>query len=479
MNILFVYTLVERPLFQKKALDSWTKIQLGISYLSAMLKKAGHRTELVIPRPFRIQHDIDKILREFQPEVVCFTSVASKYPTVEKIANYIRKKASQAFLVIGGPHASLQPRELEKGPYDAICVGEGEYPMVEMAEALEKNKEPTGISNMWIRKGGSFERNKNRDFVENLDKLPFPDRELWKPWVKNDRYHMILSGRGCPWNCTYCCNHAFRRLARGKYFRHRSQSNIMKEVAQLCEDFPDVSHIYFEIETIAAHPSWIFKLCNILEEFNASRKTPLHFGTNIRARRATSFKPLFEAMRRAGFTEINLGIESGSERLRVDILRRLETNEDLIRTCDEARQAGLQINAYNMIGIPGESIEDFHQTIELNRRCSPDRNYLSIFYPYPGTHLHRFCIESGIPIKIKKERLERFTPVLRLPGFSKRMILHYFRWFDWYVYSGNRTIVKILSQALYRTLGAHHFLFQIFRFVTSIKVIARLRHHTH
>lgn len=477
MNVLFIYELLDRPFLQKIALNSWTKIQLGISYISALLKQAGHQTRLLIPRHAFYKHDVDTAVKEFPPDVICFTSISSTYPYVESIARYIRRKVPQVFLIIGGPHASLQPLEVSQGPYDAVCVGEGEYPMLELLSTLEKKEEPTDIPNLWLRKGDEIEKNSCIEFIANLDKLPFPDRDMWRPWVYNDKRHMILIGRGCLWSCTYCCNHAFRRLTTGKYVRQRSPSYILKEVKQLCEDFPDVTDVYFEVESIATQPHWIFDFCKRLEAFNASREKPLNFGTNIRARRKGSFQQIFKAMRQAGFSEINLGLESGSESIRINVLRRLETNEDLIRTCDEAHEAGLRINAYNMIGIPGETPEDFKETIELNRRCLPERDYLSIFYPYPGTHLHRQSVEMGYCARDRKQNPERFKPVLKLPAFHQRKILHYFRWFDWYVYSGKKSIFKILGQVIFRTLGIHWFFLQTFRSITSFGLLARHARH--
>jgi radical SAM superfamily enzyme YgiQ (UPF0313 family) len=472
MNILFIYTLLDRPFLQKKALNSWTKIQLGISYISSLLKKAGHPAHLLIPRIMFYRHDIKKSIKEFQPDVVCFTGISSIYPYIEKIARYTRKKAPNAFLIIGGPHASLHTREVFMGPYDAVCVGEGEYPMLDVVSALERKEQPSGIANMRFKRDGTVGKNSNREFIENLDKLPFPDRKMWRPWIQNDKHHVILLGRGCLWSCTYCCNHAFRRVAKGNYVRHRTTSNVINEMKQLCNDFPDVSKIYFEVESVANYPHWILQLCKSLEKFNAARERPLEFGTNIRAHSGINYKEIFQALRRAGFTEINIGIESGSESLRADVLRRLESNEELVKTCDEAHDSGLSINAYNMIGLPGESVQDFKKTIELNRRCEPAQSYLSIYYPYPGTHLYRQCEIKGLFARDKKQNPERFKPVLKLPQFPQRKILHYFRWFDWYVYSGKKSSLHILGQMLYRWIGGHWFFLQIYRSIMSFRLFS-------
>lgn len=475
MNALFVYTLPDAPLPPAKPLNSWTKIQMGISYVSSAMKEAGHRTRLVVPRRRHIEKDVNRVFQEFSPNIICFTAVSTEYPFVEKAARHLREKAPEAYSIIGGPHASLQPDELMKGPFDALCVGEGERPMVELALFLQEGKQPKGIPNLWIKRDSSIEKNETREFIENLDELTFPDRKMWSPWVEHDTQHTILLGRGCPYNCTYCCNHMLRKLANGKYVRFRSPSNVIQEIRDVSENFPDISEIFFEVETITANQNWALEFCAMLEEFNASRDSPIEFGTNVRVLRNKSLKPLFEAFSRAGFKYINIGIESGSERIRAEVLRRIYSNEDLIRTCDEAHACGLRINAYNMIGLPGETPDGFKQTLEVNQRCHPEGNYLSIFFPYPGTELHRLCVERGLNMRLKEESMERFTPVLGLPEFPDKLVKHYFRWFDWYVYKGKKPFLKILSHVALRTLGAYPKLYRAFRFLTSRGPLAELK----
>lgn len=477
MNVLFVYTLPDAPLPPARPLNSWTKIQMGLSHISSVMKKAGHRTELIIPKRRHFENGVDRVIQEFSPDIICFTAVSTEYSFVEKVAFHIREKAPYAYLIIGGPHASLQPEEVSRGPYDALCIGEGEYPLLELSAELEEGKEPTRISNLWIRKGQSIEKNDTREFIQNLDEIPFPDREVWRPWVEHDAQHTILLGRGCPYNCTYCCNHRLRKLAEGKYVRFRSVPNVMEEIRDLAEKFPDISEIFFEVETITANQDWAFEFCEKLKEINASRENPIGFGTNVRVLRNKSLKPLFEAFSRAGFKYINVGIESGSERVRTEVLKRIYSNEDLIRTCNEAHESGLRINAYNMIGLPGETLDDFKKTLEINRRCLPEGNYLSIFFPYPDTELHKICLERGLNVQLDEESMERFRPVLGLPEFPDKLVSHYFRWFDWYVYRGKRPVLKILSHVTLRTLGASPKFFRAFRFVTSRGPFAALRRH--
>ena len=134
--------------------------------------------------------------------------------------------------------------------------------------------------------------------------------------------------------------------------RLRSQENVLAELRELVAEFPAVEYVYFEIETISADQEWAFRFAELLEEFNSRRKKPLDFALNLRVHANTRFRRLFEALKRAGFIYVRIGIESGSPRVRNEILKRNETNDDIIRAFDDAREVGLHTYAYNLVGLP-------------------------------------------------------------------------------------------------------------------------------
>lgn len=254
MKIMFIYSLddIQSTL---KPLWSWSTIQFGISYIASVLKAHGHQTRLVVLGNNKFK-DGTKLLKaqidEFVPDIICFTAVSSQYSFIEKIAKYIRRQWPDTFLIIGGVHATLNPDVVIKGPFDVLCIGEGEYPTLELCGQLEEKQFPHGIANLWIKlPSGSIEKNDPRDFIQNLDMLPFPDREMWKPWIngQNEAELAILLGRGCPYDCTYCSNHALRKTARGKYVRMRSPENIMEELSFLHNNYQNL-RIYFEVESL-------------------------------------------------------------------------------------------------------------------------------------------------------------------------------------------------------------------------------------
>ncbi|MCK5522395.1 MAG: cobalamin-dependent protein [Thiomargarita sp.] len=214
MNILFVYTVSYALSPPAKPLVDWTEISFGISYIASVLEQAGHKIQLVVLRREQFKNDIDRVIQDFQPRLLCFTPVATEYPFVKKIAQYFRETIPQSYQIIGGAHASLQPLDVLKGPFNAVCISEGEYAVVELAEFLEKEKRPTLIPNLWIKQGDSIEKNATKPFIQQLDEIPFAHREMWRPWVDCNTKHSLLVGRGCPFTCAYCCNHALKKLTK-------------------------------------------------------------------------------------------------------------------------------------------------------------------------------------------------------------------------------------------------------------------------
>ncbi len=462
MNVLFVHS-EEDAYSPEKPISLWERMQFGISYISSYLKQAGHSTRLVVLTG-ATQNLIQDYVEEFQPGLVCFTAVFSQLRFMSEVAATLKMSHPDLYLLIGGSHASLDPDSCIQADFDAVCVGEGEEPTLELVEQLESGRRPAGIPNLWIKRDGEVEKNPTRPFRRDLDSLPFPDREMWFPWLAfPESRPSVLLGRGCPFQCTYCSNHALQRLAPGPYVRFRSAENIIAELEEVTERIPASPDIYMEVETFGVNTRWAMELCEHLEAFNARREQPISFGTNLRVTRNNHQGELFQALGKANFKFINIGLESGSERLRSEVLKRDYSNEDVIGAVRLARENGLQIGIYNLIGIPGETPADFRETIRVNRACQPDWFLLSVFFPYPGTDLHRLASEQGLLDGPLDMQLERRRPVLDLPGFSKRQVQRRHNWFAFSVYRGHRPMHEILFVVSRARIFQSNFLLRIFR----------------
>ncbi|MCY2990062.1 MAG: radical SAM protein [Planctomycetota bacterium] len=479
MRVLFIYSLDDVQSV-RTPLRSWATIQFGISYISAVLKAEGHETQLLVLGSNQWEASAKPVrtcLEEFTPRLICFTATCSQYAFIERIAGLIRRQWPDKYLAIGGPHATLQPDAVMAGPFDALCLGEGEYPTAELCRQLEHQQVPSGIANLWIRSPqGTVERNEPREFIQDLDQLPFPDRDMWRSWMREqpEGELAVLLGRGCPYDCTYCSNHALRKVAPGRYVRMRSPGNILQEVAFLHRNVPH-ERIYLEVETIALNKAWTIELCSRLAAFNSTLPHAISYGCNFRISLQSIDGDLFAAFEKANFYKINIGLESGSERIRRDVLKRNYSNDDFLRAVALARQHGLKVYVFNMIGLPGESRRDHEETVFLNRRCQPEGHYTGIFYPYPGTELHTMCLQQGLLREPLDTRMERKQPALDLPGFSKRQIRSAYAWFNYRVYKGHKPLWKILMQVLLVRIRSHPTANLLFRRLVQLPGLRQLR----
>lgn len=482
MKILFIYSLDDiHP--SRKPLRSWSGMQFGISYISSLLKTHGHQTCLVVLASNYCKDSIKQLtarIEEFNPDLICCTAVFSQYQFIEKMARFVKTRWHDRFLMLGGVHATLQPEEVINGPFDAICIGEGEYPTLELCQQLEFRQVPHGIANLWIKTvDGGIEKNQPRGFIQDLDLLPFPDHAMWEPWIhdRNDDEMVILAGRGCPYDCTYCSNHALRTAAQGNYVRMRSPENILGEVEFLYRNYPH-RRLFFELETLDCYKRWTSELCSKLADFNASVPDPVAFGSNYRINPQTVDENLFSVLEKANFKDINIGLESGSERIRRNVLKRNYTNDDFLKVVSIARRHGLKIFLYNMIGLPGESLDDHKETVYLNRQVQPEGHFTGIFYPYPGTELHTICLAEGLIQKTAVVRMERKQPVLTLPNFSKSQVRSAYTWFEYHVYRGVKPLWNILVHVAFvkinsSSLGSFLFNFLLKRTVQPLAASLR------
>ena len=152
MKTLFIYSFYDINTPQKPMITPETA-QMGISYISSLLKMHGHDTSLLVlgRTSGRLNYGIiDKRLSEFKPDIVAFSTVSTEYSFVTGLARHIRKNSPKTYLIIGGAHVSLNPEGV-LSDYNALCIGEGEFPVLELVSQLSKGAKPAGIQNLWIK----------------------------------------------------------------------------------------------------------------------------------------------------------------------------------------------------------------------------------------------------------------------------------------------------------------------------------------
>jgi anaerobic magnesium-protoporphyrin IX monomethyl ester cyclase len=205
------------------------------------------------------------------------------------------------------------------------------------------------------------------------------------------------------------------------------------------------------VETIGVFKQWTLDLCADLQRLNRTLPQAITFETNLRVSAKTLDPELFQALASANVRRINIGLESGSERVRKDILGRNYSNAQFRRAVQLAHEHGMVVNVFNMIGIPGETMADHLETVRLNRECRPNSSFTSIFFPYAGTELYRVCERRGLLAAPLDARKERKKAALDLPEFRRRSVQRAYDLFDWRIHKGHWPLhVRI------RKLVRHH-----------------------
>ena len=389
MKILFVYpNIVESP----------KDISTGLAMLAAVCKKKGHQVSLIDSSFGITDLEVIKKAKEFNPNLVAITIATNDFEYAVHLSTLL-KKTLKVPIIAGGYHPTTAPEEaIAKECFDMICIGEGEETLLDVADAVEKNKSLYKIKNLWIKKTveGRMKIIKNpiNPLIENLDSLPFPYRELfdYKRYLKwNHGTVTFISTRGCPFNCSYCINNLLIKMYKGKgcYVRFRSIDHLFKEIKEVLNRYSSfIKNIEFYDDTFTLNQER-------LKEFCKRYKKEIGLPFNLNARVNAVNLEMFKLLKEAGCVRVSMGVECGDDYIRNKILKRNMTDEQIISTFKAAKDAGLKTCSFNMIGIPFETKESIKKTINLNRKCKPDYVGVTIFNAFHGIELYELCKKNN------------------------------------------------------------------------------------
>ena len=417
MRVLFVYSDISGAEYYGAR-----KYYSGLGSLSAVLKAAGHETSLLyLQRPIPPDAFTEQV-EQIAPDLVAFSSTTHQYPHIEVYARHLKKVHPSLVTVCGGTHPTLVPKEVMASPgFDIVCLGEGEYPLRDLVERIEVGQDFGQIPNLWLRRGEKTVRNPLRPLIADLDVLPYVDRELFDfddMLVANDGWVDVMSGRGCPYNCSYCCNHGLRQQYQGlgRYVRFRSADHIVGELRALRDRYA-VKTINFQDDIFTLDRKWTLAFC---EAYADAFEYPFWINSRVES---ILDEQVVAALAEAHCVGVRLGIENGTEALRETVLRRTMSNKDIIAAVRLAKSYGLKIYTTNMIGVPGETPETIQSTIDLNRELAPDNFQFSVFYPYPMTALYDTCVAQNL-IKPGAELTSYYgkESVLHLPTLTDKAL---------------------------------------------------------
>lgn len=388
---------------------------LGLSYLASILKKAGHNVtiydadcnkdskgmdytrlpemyaaylkELRNPENHLIK-ELSETLKTCRPDIVGITVMTPKAASAFTVASLVKKYDKKCHVVFGGPHATLKPEEVLtiSGDVDFVISGEGEGAFPELVHLLEKKEGGfEKIAGLSYYRDGRKASSGSGKFIDNLDTLPFPDREslLGADTYTSEDMGLIMGSRGCPFNCSYCATQIWTRKV-----RYRSIPNIIEEIKYVNERY-GTHQFTFKDDSFTVSKKRVAEFCDALLKVGLKVK----WDCNTRADLVDL--PLLKTMKKAGCNSIKVGVESGSERI-LKIMDKGVSLEQVKESAKLFRKAGIHWTAYFMMGVPTETKEDVKETVKLLYEIKPSFASVGVYEPFPGTKLFDIGVERGL-----------------------------------------------------------------------------------
>jgi radical SAM superfamily enzyme YgiQ (UPF0313 family) len=422
------------------SVNSKARYHPGIASLSAVLKQAGHNTDLLDINKLDYQL-IETYIKAAKPDIIAASTNTHQYFYIKDIIEFVAEKFQHIKIIIGGIHPTLEDNLLNeiKG-LDAVCKSEGEKPLLDYVQSIENGGNLLNIPNIQFKRESGIIRNNIEYYVPDLNKLPFPDYSIFPAYkVKDLHFPMrFLFNRGCPFNCTYCCNHILKKnYPPGKYVRFKKPQRVIEELIHFSELY-NFDHFVIDDDVFTLNKKWLLEFCNLYPERLKSKT----FEINVRV--GTVDREMLRALKDIGCSLVKIGLESGNEKIREEVLGRKIRQADIIATADMIKQEGIKVHTFNMVGVPNETRKNVWETIILNRRIKPDRTQLTVFYPYPYTKLGEYCIKNNLVYKRFDDSYFSRTILKRNAlGLSVFEINHFVNFFKVYVYFGwNKAKIK-------------------------------------
>ncbi|MCX5886685.1 MAG: radical SAM protein [Proteobacteria bacterium] len=397
----------------------------SIMSLSAYLKREGHTCEIIFAHA---RQNLVNDVREREAQVVAFSCTSGRHLWAMKVGR-ILKQHLNVVTVIGGPHATFFPDIINDAAFDVVCVGEGEEAILELMNNLEKKKPIKNIANLWVKEGDQIHRNPIRPLIQDLNALPAPDREIYMdvPYIREyqrDTF-IFMTGRGCPYNCSYCYNKAAKTLYRGKgrFVRRMSPEKAIAELKEANTRYR-LNGIIFEDDTFTINLDWLREFLPLYR-----KEVNVPFICNARGDNMSSEMAGMLAM--AGCRGVKIGVEAGNEEIRINILKKNVSNEQLIQAAQHLQKEGIEIQCFNIVGIPGGDLDKDFETLSFNAKLKANHTWCSIMNPYPQTEIREIALAKGL-LDVNQTTEDFFCEsyfidtALNLPDKRKVVNLHHF-----------------------------------------------------
>lgn len=385
---------------------------VGLSYIGSVLKKNGYDVVIYdVDREIRdtgelnfseeyknlenylkeINNDnhfiwkrILKIVQDYAPDVIGITSMTMKFGSVVKTAKICKIAKPEARVIVGGSHATDWPEICFQSSYIDFCIsGEGEESILELLKAIENNyMDFSGINGVSFKNNGKIIIRKLTPYISDLDEYPYPGRKLL---LNQDKYSsedmgVIITSRGCPYNCGFCSHH--------QKVRYRNLNNVIEEIKYVKEKYK-TQQFAIKDDSFTVNRKRTIQFCEML------KKEKLNVNWDCTTRVNLIDDELLDIMQDAGCNTVKVGIETGSERIMEKVNKRV-TFKQIKNVARLLNKHKIFWSAYFMYGFPDETKEDMLKTLEFMKELNPPYAGIGLYSPMPNTDLWNQGIELGL-----------------------------------------------------------------------------------
>jgi anaerobic magnesium-protoporphyrin IX monomethyl ester cyclase len=364
--------------------------------------KSVNKNNTLTPPSDTEMNELMGLIKKLDPMLVGICVRSSLFKEACRITRDI-KSMTGAFVVWGGIHPTIRPMQCLEFA-DAVCVGEGDEAIRELAVKLSKGEDVRGIKNLWLKDGGKVIKNDLRPLIQELDSVPFPgmtgenkfviDQNTVSPVTRSEDVdaYQIMTSRGCPFSCAYCCNDTLKKLFKdkGKLVRRRSVDNVIAELKLARSAFKNLKYINFFDDVFTSDLDWITRFAG---EYKREIGLPFYCSCHPKYVQEEIIKTLKDA----GADFMSMGIQSGSEGIRKKYFQRYDTNEDIVKASHMLNK--YKINGWYdiIIDSPLETEETMRETFDLLMRLArPFWTRMFTLTYFPETTLTKIVLEKGL-----------------------------------------------------------------------------------
>ncbi|MFH1397322.1 MAG: radical SAM protein [Candidatus Omnitrophota bacterium] len=404
---------------------------LGIEYLSAVLKRNGHETFMVLDpglfsnvflsvktlsKIFDYKNILFKRIKSIDPDLICFSVCSDNLKWALNLSIAI-KQTRETPVIFGGIHPTIIPEQVIKyAAIDYVCEGEGEEAILELADAIEKKRDCTSIPNIWAKRHDVVYSNPPRPLINNLNDYPFPDKEIYEgAYPAFMRWYTIITSRGCPDSCSYCVNHQIRKLYKNNFYRRRSVVNVIDELSIAKEKY-NIKVVRFFDDIFTSDKNWLKNFCIAYK-----KEIKLPYFCFVHPNYCD--KEIIALLEESGCATAFLGFGTFSDKNRRDILRRNYSNLEICSLIKEFKKTKVFFVIDLILGLPKQDKDEIIQMADFFNNNRPDLLSVLFLRYYPKTDITAIGEECGL---INKKDLE----LINETGFKNRIIIekNFYKW---------------------------------------------------